>query len=75
LNREKADMTETQQTGNMFLLGSRVGIYQDKAKRIAARFREQITSALELLKRVPTIFLNKVRKEIRWLWRTSVKSR
>jgi hypothetical protein len=75
LNREKADMTETQQTGNMFLLGGRVGIYQDKAKRIAARFREQIRSALELLKRAPTISLNKVRKEMRWLWRTSVKSR
>jgi len=68
-------MTETQQTGNMVLLGGRVGIHQDKAKRIAARFREQIRSALELLKRAPTIFLNKVGKEIRWLWRTSVKSR
>jgi hypothetical protein len=68
-------MTEAHQRGNMILSGGRAGKYQDKVKRIATIFGKRIRSALELLKRAPTTFLNKVGKEIRWLWRTSINRR
>jgi hypothetical protein len=68
-------MTEAHQRGNMILSGGRAGKYNDKVKRIATIFGKRIRSALELLKRAPTTFLNKVGKEIRWFWRTSINRR
>jgi len=68
-------MTEAHQRGNMILSGGRAGKYQDKVKRIATIFGKRIRSALELLKQVPTTFLHKVGKEIRWFWRKSINRR
>ena len=65
------EMTQTTQRENTIPSGERAGTYKDKAKRIVARVKEQIRSALALLKQAPIVFIRTVWKEIRWLWRTS----
>jgi hypothetical protein len=68
-------MTQTPQREKTIPSGGWAGKYTDKAKRILARVKEQIRSALALLKQAPIVFLRTVWKEIRWLWRKSVNRR
>jgi len=68
-------MTQTPERENTIPPGERPGTYKDKAKGIVARVKEQIRSALGLLKQAPRVFLRTIWKEIRWLWRTSFNSR
>jgi len=68
-------MTQAPQTENTIPSAGRAGKYKAKAKSVVAGVKEQIGSALALLKQLPITVLRSVWKEIRWLWRKSINRR